>query len=124
MTRFRAPLIAVTLATAALATSCAEVVTDILEYGSIEVQATRRDGEPVEGAYLILYIGAQTRGAATTDAQGIHRFELVPPNVYGVYAEPPEGYQRPEILLGAPPPPSWITSRWRRERRRAWASST
>ncbi len=88
---------------AALATpGCAELITDILEYGSIEVEAVRRNGEPVPGVELLLYAGPHARGMGATDAAGRHRFDLVPPNLYGVYAEPPEGYARTEELGGGP----------------------
>ena len=81
---------------------CADIVTDILEYGSVEVETARRNGDPVPGVELLLYTGPHARGMGTTDASGRHRFEFVPPNVYGVRATPPEGYARPEELLGGP----------------------
>ena len=81
---------------------CAEIVTDILEYGSVLVEARRRSGEPVPGVRLTLYTGARVMGYGTTGADGDFEFENLPPDGFGVYAEPPEGYARPETLLGGP----------------------
>lgn len=83
-----------------LFSACADWVTDIPPYGEIEVRASRTNGAPVAGTRLVLYIGAQQRGIGYTDSLGLHRFRFVPPNVYGVYADPPAGYVRPEMLLG------------------------
>lgn len=80
--------------------ACADWVTDILPYGEVEVQTTRTNGDAVPGTQVILYIGAQNRGIGYTDSLGLHRFRFLPPNLYGVYAEPPAGYIRPEVLLG------------------------
>lgn len=82
--------------------ACAEMVTDVFEYGSIEVEAVRRNGEPVPGVELTLYSSFQVMAQAKTDENGYHLFEFVPPNQYGVHAEPPEGYTRPDNLLGGP----------------------
>ena len=81
---------------------CAELVTDILEYGSVVVEARRRSGDPVPGARLNLYTGARVMAIGATRADGDFHFEHLPPNAYGVYAEPPDGYARPEEILGGP----------------------
>jgi hypothetical protein len=98
MTRRFAPLLFVIL----LLGGCAEIVTDILEYGSVLVEARRRSGEPVPGVSLTLYTGARVMAYGTTGADGNLKFENLPPDGFGVYAEPPEGYARPETLLGGP----------------------
>ena len=98
----RGAAVVVALGLAAWGAGCADVITDIVEYGSIEVEAVRRNGDPVEGVELLLYTGPHARGMGTTDASGRHSFEFVPPNSYGVYATPPDGYARPEELLGGP----------------------
>lgn len=82
---------------------CAELVTDILEYGSVVVETRRRSGDPVAGVRLTLYTGTRVMAIGQTGADGRFLFENLPPDVrggYGVYAEPPEGYARPEEILG------------------------
>lgn len=82
--------------------ACAEVITDLFEYGSIEVEAVRRNGDPVPGAELTLYSSFQVVAQAKTDENGHHLFDFIAPNQYGVHAEPPEGYLRPDNVLGGP----------------------
>ncbi len=72
--------------------ACAEMVTDILEYGSVEVEVVQRDGEPVPGAKLILYNSLQLMAQGVTDESGRHLFEFVPPNQYGIRLLPGVGY--------------------------------
>jgi hypothetical protein len=80
--------------------ACAEIVSDAVDYGEITVQATRTSGDPVPGAELLLYIGGRAMAFGETGPDGRHTFSFVPPNNYGVYAEPPEGFVRPEELEG------------------------
>ncbi|MBT5696640.1 MAG: carboxypeptidase regulatory-like domain-containing protein [Gemmatimonadales bacterium] len=80
--------------------ACAEIVSDAVEYGEITVQAARTSGDPVPGAQLVLYIGERAMADGETGPDGRHTFSFVPPNNYGVYAEPPEGFVRPEELEG------------------------
>lgn len=82
------------------ATGCADWITDIPAYATVDVTATRLSGEPVPGAPLTLYVGGRPMGFAVTGRDGSHRFGYLPRNVYGVYADPPEGYVRPEDILG------------------------
>lgn len=91
-----------TLMVLALA-GCADWVTDVPPYGSIDVLAHRRSGEPVAGASLLLYNGSRVMARGTTGTDGGYRFEYLPTGAYGVYAEPPAGYERPEAILGGPP---------------------
>jgi hypothetical protein len=81
---------------------CAEVVTDILEYSTVEVSTTRRSGEPVVGVPLIFFTGGRVMAFAETDVSGGHVFQFVAPNIYGVRAETPPGYARLDELLGGP----------------------
>ena len=92
------------LAVAAIVVAgCTDWLTDPVEYGAIEVEVTRFSGEPVPGAELLLYRWPNTVDVGETDRAGFHRFEFVrPEESYGVWAEPPDGYIRPEIIKGGP----------------------
>ncbi len=79
---------------------CADWITDIPAYGSITVEAQRLDGDPVPDAPVLVYIGARPMAYGLTGADGLTAFRFLPKNAYGVYADPPEGYVRPETLLG------------------------
>ncbi len=85
-----------------LLSACATMVTDILEFGSIDVQTVTRAGVPVPGSEIVLYNDIQIMGVGFTDTDGKHLFEFVPPQFYGVHNEPPDGYMRPEDMLGGP----------------------
>jgi hypothetical protein len=86
-----------------LASGCTDLVTETLRFGSVEVEAERRNGSPVPGVELILYDGTRTVALGVTDSEGKHLFEFLSPvRSFGVYAQPPQGYVRPEILLGGP----------------------
>ena len=87
---------------AILLSACATMVTDILEFGSIDVQTMTRAGVPVPGSEIVLYNDIQIMGVGFTDTDGKHLFEFVPPQFYGVHNEPPDGYMRPEDMLGGP----------------------
>ena len=81
---------------------CAELVTDILEYSTVEVSTTRRSGEPVEGVPLTLYIGGRDMAFGESDATGRYVFRFVPPNIYGVWEGSKPGYARLAELFGGP----------------------
>lgn len=81
---------------------CAELVTDILEYATVEVSTTLRSGEPVRGVPLTLYIGGRNMAFGKTDAAGGYVFRFVPPNLYGVWEGSKPGYYRLDELLGGP----------------------
>lgn len=81
---------------------CDDLISDTTEFGAVEVSTVRTNGEPVPGTELQLFIGARPMASGVTDGNGIHRFEFVPPDAYGVFAVPPEGYTRPEFLAGGP----------------------
>ncbi|MDP1890911.1 MAG: hypothetical protein Q8K55_08445 [Gemmatimonadaceae bacterium] len=81
--------------------ACDQLVTTPLRYGTVEVRTTRRDGTPVASVPLVLFTGLRVMGYDTTDASGAATFIRVPEGIaYGVYAGIPEGYERPERLLG------------------------
>ena len=81
---------------------CAKLVTDILEYATVEVSTTRRSGEPVEGVSLTFYTGGRVMAFGQTDATGGYVFRFVAPEKYGVRARRPPGYARLDELLGGP----------------------
>ena len=85
-----------------LLSACAAWITDILDFGSLEVSTVTRSGAPVSGSELVLYNDLQVMGVGFTDSDGVHRFEFVPPQFYGVHNEPPDGHMRPEDLVGGP----------------------
>ena len=95
MTRTRTVVVLVILLSA-----CATMVTDILKFGSIGVETITRSGVPVSGSEITLYNDVQIMGVGFTDTDGKYLFEFVPPQFYGVHNEPPEGYMRPEDMIG------------------------
>ena len=82
--------------------ACADRIFEVAEYASVTVDVTRLSGEPVAGVHLDLYIGDASMAIAKTDEAGRYVFDFVPPNIYGLYAEPPTGYVRLEELLDVP----------------------
>jgi len=72
--------------------ACAEMVTDIFEYGTVEVEVVQQDGEPVPGANLTLYRSYQVMAQGVTDETGRHLFEFVPSTRYGIMLGPGVGY--------------------------------
>ena len=92
------PLVALVI----LLSACGAWVTDILEFGSLEVRTVTRSGAPVSGSELVLYNDLQVMGVGFTDSDGVHRFDFVPPQFYGVHNEPPDGHMRPEDVVGGP----------------------
>ena len=85
-----------------LLSACAAWITDILDFGSLEVSTVTRSGAPVSGSELVLYNDLQVMGVGFTNANGVHRFDFVPPQFYGVNNEPPDGHMRPEDVMGGP----------------------
>ena len=92
------PLVALVI----LLSACGAWVTDILEFGSLEVRTVTRSGAPVSGSELVLYNDLQIMGVGFTGSDGVHRFDFVPPQFYGVHNEPPDGHMRPEDVMGGP----------------------
>lgn len=81
--------------------ACDQMVTKPARFGAVEVRTTRRDDTPVARVPLVLFTGLRVMAYDTTDANGEARFVRVPEGLaYGVYAGIPEGYERPERLLG------------------------
>lgn len=70
---------------------------------TVEVIATRRNGDPVPGVSLLLYTGQRPMGYATTGSDGKYTFERVPQGFYGVFATPTEPYELKERTFGGPP---------------------
>ena len=83
--------------------ACATLITDILDYGSLEVEMVTRSGSPVPGTEVALYNDVQVIALGFTGTDGKYLFEFVPPQFYGVHNEPPSGYARPEDMIGGPP---------------------
>jgi hypothetical protein len=71
---------------------CSDLLVDDYHYGTLEVQAIRRNGDPVADVQLILHRGGQHLAYGTTDEEGRFRFELVPFGVLGIVATLPEDY--------------------------------
>jgi|GEM_PF-1872416 len=86
-----------------LLSACATLITDILDYGSLEVETVTRSGSPVPGTEIALYNDVQVVALGFTGTDGKYLFEFVPPQFYGVHNEPPSGYMRPEDMIGGPP---------------------
>ena len=87
----------------ALLSGCDSLITKPSLYGAVEVNVTRRNGDAITGADLILYTGQRPMGYGITDSVGFHEFVDVPEGVYGVRAIPPAGYLRLEDLAASPP---------------------
>jgi len=85
-----------------LLSACAAWITDILEFASLEIQTVTRSGAPVSGSEVVLYNDVQIMAVGFTDASGIHSFDFIPPQFYGVHNEPPDGHMRPEDVVGGP----------------------
>jgi len=85
-----------------LLSACAAWITDILEFGVLEVSTLTRSGSPVSGSELVLYNDLQIMGVGFTNSDGTYRFDFVPPQFYGVHNEPPDGHMRPEDVVGGP----------------------
>jgi hypothetical protein len=80
------------LGCALLLGACADLLSDPFEYGTIEVHATRRNGDPVAGANLTLFTGHTHLAYGTTGPDGRFVFRFVPMGAMGVYVETPDGY--------------------------------
>ena len=96
MIRTARPLFALVI----LLSACATLFTDIIAFGSLEVLTVTRSGVPVTGSELTLYNDVQVSAVGFTGADGKYLFKFMPPQVYGVHNEPPDGYMRPEDMAG------------------------
>lgn len=72
--------------------ACDSLLTRPSLYGAVDVRVTRRNGDAISGASLVLYTFQRPMAYATTDAAGSYRFTTVPEGLYGVGAVPPPGY--------------------------------
>jgi len=79
---------------------CSGLIPDSYEYGTIEVVAARRNGEPVEGVALTLYTGTRHLGYGVTDEQGRFEFRYVPEGRLGVHADPPPSHRPVDLDAG------------------------
>lgn len=84
------------------AAACDKWLTKPSRYNTVQVVVTRRNGDPVPGASLVLYTGARPMAYAATDSTGKFVFTRVPQGLYGVNATPPSGYDVLEHLIEAP----------------------
>src|SRR4051812_47976035 len=71
-------------------------------YNTVQVVATRRNGDPVPGVPVVLYTGQRPMGYGVTDSTGHFTFTRVPQGLYGVLASIPAGYDVTENLIGGP----------------------
>jgi hypothetical protein len=99
MSRFITRLLPL-LALATLLTACDELLPPAYRYGTVEVEAVRRNGEPVPGVRLTLFTGTRHLGYGVTDERGRYRFEFVPEGQLGVQAAPPEDYRPVDLASG------------------------
>lgn len=79
---------------------CSEIFSEGYEYGTVEVQAVRRNGEPVPGVRVTLTRGPNPLAYGVTDSLGRYRFEFVPKGRLAVFAEPPEEYRPLDLQAG------------------------
>lgn len=79
---------------------CSEIVGEPFHYGTVEVSATRRSGEPVPGVRLVLYTGTRHLGYGATDDNGNLVFSFVPEGSMGVGTYPPDGYRPLDLTEG------------------------
>lgn len=75
-----------------LASGCSELTSDGFDYGSVDVQVLRRNGEPAPGVRVVLYTWSHHLAYGETGADGRHTFDFVPPGDYGVRAVPEEPF--------------------------------
>lgn len=102
MTRKVAALLSLSLSLAYLA-ACDALLTKPSLYNTVEVIATRRNGDPIPGVDLSLYTGQRAMDHGVTGPDGRLSFHKVPQGEYGVFATPPAGYDAIEHLAGGPP---------------------
>lgn len=84
-------------------TTCDRWTTKASLYNSVDVFVTARDGSPVPGASLTLFTGDRPMGYAATNETGRYTFARVPRGVYGIAADPPEGFALRESLVRGSP---------------------
>jgi hypothetical protein len=80
-----------------LLAGCSDLLPSPYEYATVEVQATRRSGEPVPGVKVVLYTYNRHLAYGVTGSGGSYTFDFVPFGEYGVGVVPPDGY---EVLAG------------------------
>lgn len=83
---------------------CERLITKPSLYGTVTAEVARRNGTPIAGTRLVLYMGQRPMGYGTSDSLGRYRFDDVPEGAYGVLAVPPAGYVRLESLLATTKP--------------------
>lgn len=87
-----------------VAAACDQWLTQPTRYNTVDVSATRRNGDAIAGVELELYTGQRPMGYGKTDATGRYQFTLVPDGLYGVRAAVlPDGYVPVEALVAGPP---------------------
>lgn len=79
---------------------CEDLLPEPFEYGSVEVETVRRNGEPVPGVRLTLFTGTRHLGYGVTDERGRYRFEFVPMGNLGVQAAPPPEFRPVDLATG------------------------
>jgi hypothetical protein len=85
------------------ASGCDRMLTRPLQYGDVAVSVTQRNGDPIPGVGLQLYIGARPMDYGVTGADGKFKFERVPTGDYGVTAVSlPAGYIPLNQFFGGP----------------------
>jgi hypothetical protein len=95
--RFKAALFSLVLLAA-----CDRWLTKPPLYNTLQVIATRRNGDPIPGVALALYTGQRPMGYGSTGSDGRLTFPNVPQGLYGLLATPPAGYDVIENLVGGP----------------------
>ena len=90
------------LITLTAAVGCDAWLTKPSLYNTVQVIATRRNGDPIPGVRLVLYTGQRPMGYATTGSDGRFTFTRVPQGDYGVSAQVPAGYDVIENLTAGP----------------------
>lgn len=103
MTNHRFLKIGCLAAALVLALGCDAWLTKPSLYNTVQVVATRRNGDPIPHVGLVLYTGQRQMGYGATDSSGRFTFTRVPQGFYGVAADPPAGYAAVEVLIGGPP---------------------
>ncbi len=71
---------------------CSDVFTEPFEYGTVEVSAERRTGDPVPEMDFLLFSGTRHLEWGVTDEEGLIVFRFVPHEPVGVLAHPADVY--------------------------------
>ena len=75
------------------AAACFEPLLSPPQYATVQVTTSTPDGAPVPEVRLTLYTGQRPIEYAVSDAEGMYRFERVPPGNYGVVAQFPDEFR-------------------------------